>query len=37
VPYDVLMGCSGAAFRLSWKDGWNGDNPDIVYLAADPM
>jgi hypothetical protein len=37
VPYNVLMGCLGAAFRLSWKDGWHPDNPDIRYLASDPM
>lgn len=35
--YTLLMGASGAAFRLSWGEGWQPDNGDIRYLAPDPL
>ena len=33
--YAYLVGVSGAAAFLSWKDGWHGDNVDLSYMAAD--
>ena len=30
-----LVGVSGAASFLSWKEGWEGDNVEIRYLSAD--
>jgi hypothetical protein len=35
--YTLLMGVSGAAFRLSWGEGWQPDNSDIRYLAPEPL
>jgi hypothetical protein len=34
--YAFFCGVSGAAFFLSWKDGWHGDNVAPFYLDADP-
>jgi hypothetical protein len=34
--YAYLMGTSGSAFRLSWGQGWQGDNVEIMYMSADP-
>ena len=31
--YAYLMGTTGAAFRLSWKPGWHGDNVASFLLA----
>ena len=31
--YSYFMGATGAAFRLSWKDGWHDDN-SAAWLAA---
>jgi hypothetical protein len=33
--FAFLVGVSGAASFLSWKEGWHGDNPDISYMSAD--
>jgi hypothetical protein len=33
--YAFLVGVSGAASFLSWKEGWHGDNPAIFYMSAD--
>lgn len=33
--YAYIMGTSGAAFRLSWKEGWYFDNVDIKYTSSD--
>jgi hypothetical protein len=33
--YAFLVGVSGAASYLSWKEGWHGDNPAIFYMSAD--
>jgi hypothetical protein len=33
--YSFLVGVSGAAAYLSWKEGWHGDNPAIFYMSAD--
>jgi hypothetical protein len=30
------VGVSGAAFHLSWKPGWHGDNADITNMSDDP-
>ncbi len=35
--YTLLMGASGAAFRLSWGEGWQADNAAIRYVAPDPL
>jgi len=34
--YAYIMGTSGAAFCLSWKKGWHGDNVAIKYMSSDP-
>lgn len=34
--YVYLMGTTGAAFRLSWKPGWQPDNSAIVYMSDNP-
>jgi hypothetical protein len=34
--YSFLVGVSGAAAFLSWKEGWKGDNPAIFYMSDDP-
>jgi len=34
--YAYLVGVSGAASFLSWKDGWHGDNVAPFYMSADP-
>jgi hypothetical protein len=34
--YTYLMGVSGCAFRLSWRDGWYGENTDIRNMCPDP-
>lgn len=36
VKYRYLMGMTGDAFRLSWKDGWQPDNVADIYIAPDP-
>jgi len=33
--YSFLVGVSGAAAYLSWKEGWHGDNAAIFYMSAD--
>ena len=33
--YSFLVGVSGAASFLSWKEGWQGDNPAIFYMSDD--
>ena len=33
--YAFFVGVTGAAFFLSWKDGWHGDNLAPFYLDAD--
>ena len=33
--YSFFVGVTGAAFFLSWKDGWHGDNLAPFYLDAD--
>ncbi len=34
--YAHLVGVSGAAAFLSWKEGWHGDNIALFYMDADP-
>jgi len=34
--YAFLVGVSGAASFLSWKDGWHGDNVAVFYMSDDP-
>jgi hypothetical protein len=34
--YAFFVGVTGAAFFLSWKDGWHGDNVAPFYMDADP-
>lgn len=33
--YAHLLGITGAAFYLSWKKGWHGDNAATFYLSKD--
>lgn len=33
--YAFLVGVTGAGTFLSWKDGWQADNPAIFYMSAD--
>ena len=33
--YSHLVGVSGAAAFLSWKEGWHGDNVALFYMDAD--
>ena len=33
--YAFLVGVSGAASFLSWKEGWHGDNSAIFYMSGD--
>jgi hypothetical protein len=35
--YAFLVGVSGAAAFLSWKEGWHGDNIALFYMSADPL
>jgi hypothetical protein len=35
VKYRYLMGMTGDAFRLSWKEGWELDNVADIYVAPD--
>ncbi len=38
VPYEYIMGVSGAAFRLLWNAiTWDGANVDIMVMAPDPL
>lgn len=32
----LAMATSGAAFSMSWGEGWQGDNPALHYIANDP-
>jgi hypothetical protein len=34
--YAFLVGVSGAASFLSWKEGWHGDNVALFYMSDDP-
>ena len=34
--YSFFTGITGAAFFLSWKEGWHDDNVAAFYLDADP-
>lgn len=34
--YSFLVGVSGAAAFLSWKEGWHGDNVALFYMSDDP-
>ena len=34
--YAFLMGTTGAAFRLSWKEGWHEDNAATWLVSDDP-
>jgi hypothetical protein len=34
--YAYVMGTSGAAFRLSWGEGWQLDNVALHYMSPDP-
>jgi hypothetical protein len=34
--YAFLVGVSGAASFLSWKEGWHGDNTALFYMSDDP-
>jgi hypothetical protein len=34
--YAFLVGVSGAASYLSWKEGWHDDNVALVYMSDDP-
>lgn len=34
--YAYAMGTSGAAFRLSWGEGWQLDNVALHYMSEDP-
>lgn len=36
LEYTALMAVSGAAFRLSWKPGWEADNVELAFMSADP-
>ncbi len=33
--YALLMGLTGSAFRLSWKEGWHGDNVATWLIGSD--
>jgi hypothetical protein len=35
--YSYFMGVTGAAFYLSWKDGWHMDNAAAAYADVDPL
>jgi hypothetical protein len=38
VPYETIMGASGAAFRLLWNPHeWDGGNVDTLVMAEDPL
>jgi hypothetical protein len=38
IPYEYVMGSSGACFRLLWNaNRWDGANVDIIVMAADPL
>lgn len=38
VPYETIMGVSGAAFRLLWNpEEWDGGNVDTLVMADDPL
>ncbi|MFN2283314.1 MAG: hypothetical protein ACK2UQ_02765, partial [Anaerolineae bacterium] len=34
--YSFLVGVSGAAAFLSWKEGWHGDNVALFYMSDNP-
>lgn len=34
--YSYMAGVTGAAFYLSWGEGWQGDNNEIMYMSDDP-
>lgn len=34
--YSFFTGVSGVASFLSWKPGWEDDNPEIMYMSDDP-
>lgn len=34
--YVYLMGATGAAFRLSWKSGWQPDNSVLTHISENP-
>lgn len=34
--YAHLVGVCGAAFKLNWAPGWQGDNVEIMYMSDDP-
>lgn len=36
LTYVLLMGTTGAGFRLSWKPGWIADNSVLSYISDDP-
>lgn len=36
IDYTYLMGMTGDACRLSWKEGWHGDNVADIYIDANP-
>jgi hypothetical protein len=35
IDYTYLMGMTGDAYRLSWKEGWHGDNVADIYIDPD--
>ena len=35
VDYEYIMFTSGAAFRLTWRDGWSPGNSDILTMCED--
>jgi hypothetical protein len=35
--YSFFLGVTGAAFRLTWAEGWQGDNVEIMYMSDQPM
>jgi hypothetical protein len=38
IPYETIMGASGAAFRLLWNPAeWDGGNVDTLVMAEDPL
>jgi len=37
VDYEYIMFTSGAAFRLTWRDGWSPGNSDILTMCEDPF
>jgi hypothetical protein len=38
IPYEYIMGVSGAAFRLLWNpEKWDGGNVDTLVMTEDPL